>query len=170
MLKIRLQRVGRKHDPVFRVVVAEHTTGPKSGKFVEKLGWYDARHGKREFNGERITYWMEKGAQVSPTMHNFLVDEKIISGTKINVLPKKKTQPEASKTGEEKPSEEKKEEGPKEASEAKEEAEAKTGTSQEETKEAGPEVQDETPTDNVVDSPRKASKEDPGGKTEKKVK
>lgn len=33
---------------------------------------------------------MGKGAKVSDTMHNFLVDKKIIEGKKKNVLPKKK--------------------------------------------------------------------------------
>jgi len=35
MLKIRLQRVGRKNDPSFRVIVTDHKSGPKSGNYVE---------------------------------------------------------------------------------------------------------------------------------------
>ena len=41
MLKIRLQRVGRKGMPVFKIVVAEHTM-PIQGRIVEKLCSYIA--------------------------------------------------------------------------------------------------------------------------------
>jgi len=43
MLMIRLQRVGRKHEPVFRLVLTDSKNGPKSGKFLEILGSYDTR-------------------------------------------------------------------------------------------------------------------------------
>lgn len=91
-----MQKIGRTHNPVFRVVVVEHTAGPKSGKFVERVGWYDAKQGKKELDGERIKYWISHGASVSDTVHNFLVDEKIIEGKKINVLPKNQTKKESS--------------------------------------------------------------------------
>ncbi|MEK9182134.1 MAG: 30S ribosomal protein S16 [Patescibacteria group bacterium] len=92
MLKIRLQRVGRKNEPSFRIVLVDSKMGPKSGKALEILGSHDFREGKgnNKINGERIKYWISNGAQVSETMHNMLVNEKVISGKKINVLPKKK--------------------------------------------------------------------------------
>lgn len=89
MLKIRLQRVGRKHEPVFRVVVTDSHSGPKAGKSVEILGLYDPRFNKSDIKGERVKYWMNNGAQVSPTVHNLLVGSKVIEGKKVNVLPKK---------------------------------------------------------------------------------
>jgi len=89
MLMIRLQRVGRKHDPSFRVVLTDKRNGPQSGKFLEVLGSYNARFGTPSLNGDRIKYWMEKGAKPSGTVHNLLISEKIIEGKKINVLPKK---------------------------------------------------------------------------------
>ena len=91
MLKIRLQRIGRKHEPVFRLVLTDSKNSTKSGKFLEILGNYDARHGEKAvMNTEKVTYWMSKGAQVSDTVHNMLVSEKVISGKKINTLPLKK--------------------------------------------------------------------------------
>ena len=91
MLKIRLQRVGRKHEPAFRLVVTESKNAAKSGKALEVLGNYDSRRGdKAVFKDDRITYWMSQGAQVSGTVHNLLISKKIISGKKINVLPLKK--------------------------------------------------------------------------------
>jgi len=89
MLMIRLQRVGRKHDPSFRVVLTDKRNGPQSGKFLEVLGNYNARFGTPTLKGDRIKHWMEKGAKPSDTVHNLLVSEKVIEGKKINVLPKK---------------------------------------------------------------------------------
>jgi small subunit ribosomal protein S16 len=90
MLKIRLQRVGRKHEPSFRLVLTDSKNSTKSGKSLEILGNYDSRRGDAAvIKGERVTYWMGKGAQVSGTVHNLLVSRKIISGKKVNVLPLK---------------------------------------------------------------------------------
>lgn len=99
MLKIRLQRVGRRHEPVFKVVVTEHTRGPKSADYVEKVGSYDAKNGVKQFDKERITYWIGQGAKPSDTVHNFLVDAKIVEGPKVNVLPKRKPKEEAPPEG-----------------------------------------------------------------------
>ncbi len=90
MLKIRLQRIGRKNDPVFRAVLTDSKNGTKSGKFLEILGSYNAKAGEVKLDGERIKHWISKGAQTSGTVHNFLVHQKVISTKKINVLPKKK--------------------------------------------------------------------------------
>lgn len=91
MLMIRLQRVGRKHEPVFRLVLTDSKNGPKSGKFLEILGNYDARKKERaEFKEERVKHWISKGAKLSDTVHNVLVDKKVVAGKKINNLPKKR--------------------------------------------------------------------------------
>ncbi len=90
MLKIRLQRVGRKHEPVFRVVLTDSKNSTKSGKYLEVLGSFDARRDARQLvNADRVKYWISQGVQPTPTMHNFLVSKKIITGKKVNVLPKK---------------------------------------------------------------------------------
>ena len=112
---IRLQRVGRKHEPVFRLVLTDSKNGPKSGKFLEILGSFDARRGdKAEFKDERVKHWMANGAKLSNTVHNILVERKVIDGKKINALPKRT--PLVS----EKPAEEVKEEAPVESVEPKE--------------------------------------------------
>ena len=89
MLKIRLQRVGRKHEPVFRVVVTESKNSTKSGRFHEIVGSYDPRTNKPELNAERIKHWLAQGVQVTGTVNNLLIDAKILTGKKINVLSKK---------------------------------------------------------------------------------
>lgn len=90
MLMIRLQRTGRKHEPTFRLVLTDSKNGPKSGKFIEILGSHDPRHKDlTTIKADRIKEWMTKGVQLSGTVHNLLIEKKIIDGKKINVLPKK---------------------------------------------------------------------------------
>ena len=91
MLAIRLQRVGRKHEPVFRIVLTDSKNGPKSGKFLEVLGSYDARRENdiKQMDVEKIKHWVSKGAKLSDTLHNFLITKKAMTGKKINVLPRK---------------------------------------------------------------------------------
>ena len=89
MLKIRLQRTGRKNDPYFRVVLTDSKNAAKSGKFLEVLGNYDPKKGETVFREDRVKYWMSKGAKLSETINNFLVKKKIIEGKKQNVLSRK---------------------------------------------------------------------------------
>ena len=88
---IRLQRVGRKHEPVFRLVLTDSKNSTKSGKYLEVLGSYDPRKENKleQFDIEKIKKHMANGAQLSDTVHNFLVARKAIEGKKRNALPKK---------------------------------------------------------------------------------
>ncbi len=88
---IRLQRVGRKHEPTFRLVLTDSKNSTKSGRYLEVLGSYDPRRENKieQFKVDEIKHWMSKGAQLSDTVHNFLVTKKVITGKKINALPKK---------------------------------------------------------------------------------
>ena len=105
MLKMRLQRVGRRNDPSYRVVITDSRTGPKSNKHVDLLGSYNPRFNHVQIDGERAKAWISKGVQPSPTVHNILVGQKIIEGKKVNVLPKKSpiVDEEASKKAAEEP-------------------------------------------------------------------
>jgi len=87
---IRLQRVGRKHEPVFRLVLTDSKNSTKSGKFLEILGAYDSRKAEdAKFNNEKILHWMSKGAQISNTVHNLLLKRGVVQGPKRNVLFKR---------------------------------------------------------------------------------
>ncbi|MBI3627918.1 MAG: 30S ribosomal protein S16 [Candidatus Sungbacteria bacterium] len=77
MLVIRFQRVGRKNDPAFRLVVTEHQNAAR-GKYLELLGSYHPKTKQTVLKSERIHYWLLKGAQVSDTAHNLLIKHKII--------------------------------------------------------------------------------------------
>jgi small subunit ribosomal protein S16 len=90
MLAIRLKRVGRTNDPSFRIIVQDHRRSPKRTRgVVEYVGFYDARKGNPQVNAERIQYWLSQGAQASDTVHNILVDTKVITGKKVNAMNKK---------------------------------------------------------------------------------
>ncbi|MCA9354189.1 MAG: 30S ribosomal protein S16 [Candidatus Kaiserbacteria bacterium] len=89
MLMMRLQRVGRRNDPSYRIVVTDKRTGPKSDKHVDRLGSYNPKMNHIQLDKDKAKEWLAKGVQPSETMHNLLVSEKVIEGKKINVLPKK---------------------------------------------------------------------------------
>ncbi len=89
MLKMRLQRTGRKNEPHFRVVITDQRNGVQSGKFLDIVGAYNPKAGKIELKKEAITEWIAKGVQLSDTVHNFLIEHKVIEGKKISSLPKK---------------------------------------------------------------------------------
>ena len=94
MLKIRLQRVGRKHEPSFRLVLTDSKNSTKSGRFKEVLGSYDPRKTTEALSAERIKYWRSVGASPTATVNNLLIRKGIIRGRKIDVSGKiKATQP-----------------------------------------------------------------------------
>ena len=86
---MRLQRIGRKNNPTYRVLVVDSRQGPKSGKYVDVIGSHDPKVDNTVLDGEKARTWIAKGVQVSPTVHNLLVTHKVIEGKKINVLPRK---------------------------------------------------------------------------------
>ena len=90
MLTIRLTRKGKKNQPFFRVVVIDKRRSSKGGRAVEDLGYVDPLTKRKNLKKERILYWISKGAKPSPTIHNYLVSEKIIDAKKINVSKKSK--------------------------------------------------------------------------------
>lgn len=95
MLIIRLQRTGRKHEPTYRVVLTDSKNGPRSGKYLKNLGWYDTRlknDATKQLDVIAIKKYISNGAKLSLTLHNFLISQKVIEGKKINALPKKTIQ------------------------------------------------------------------------------
>jgi small subunit ribosomal protein S16 len=95
MLKIRLQRTGRKNDPHFRLICTESILKPKTTQFTEILGTFNVKAGIFEAKADRVKHWISVGAQVTPTVHNLLVSKGVIEGKKKNVLPMKTPQKKA---------------------------------------------------------------------------
>jgi len=184
MLKIRLTRIGKKHQPLYRIVLAEHAR-PVKGKFIEILGVYDPRgkQGEPKLNQERITHWIKQGAQVSPRVADILQKAGVVKGDETTVKQalaelaqkrsaKKKPKKEAEKSeegsqeedksaedkAEEKsePTEEKKEEPAKEKSAEKKE-EPKT---EEKPAEKKPEAKDKKESSSEEEPPKEDDKKE----------
>ncbi len=87
---IRFQRIGRKNDPSFRMVVLEKASGPKAGTYVDLVGTYSPKTKAFTANGEAIKGWMAKGAQVSPSLMNLLITKGVLEGKKSAAVVKEK--------------------------------------------------------------------------------
>lgn len=86
---MRLQRIGRKNEPHYRVVITDRRNAPKSGKFIEIVGSYNPKAGTVQVNADRAKHYISTGAQMSDTVYNMMVEQGIVEGRKKNKLPKK---------------------------------------------------------------------------------
>lgn len=128
MLIIRLRRIGKKNNPSYRVVVAEHSF-PVNGKFTADLGFYNPHTKLTGLKLDEIKSWLDKGAQPSNTVARLLEKEKLKH--KSVVVIKKKKQPK--KAEEVKPAAAAPAPKAEEAAETSETTEEKTETAVEET-------------------------------------
>ncbi|MBM4147975.1 MAG: 30S ribosomal protein S16 [Lentisphaerae bacterium] len=73
MVKIRMTRLGARNCTSFRVIATD-SRSPRDGRALETLGWYDPKQPGVNFkiDGERVSYWRERGAQVSPKVLSLL--------------------------------------------------------------------------------------------------
>ncbi len=95
MLAIRLRRIGRKNDPHYRIVVAEHTA-PVQGKFIAELGHYHPKSKECVIRQEEFMTWLNKGAKPSNTVAKLAqrakLEHKQIVVIQEQGKPKKKAQ------------------------------------------------------------------------------
>ncbi len=84
MLTIRLSRVGKKKQPIYRFVIMDKQKDPW-GKSLEILGTRNPRTKETILNVDRVKYWLSVGAEASESVWNILVDQKIVEGKKRNV-------------------------------------------------------------------------------------
>lgn len=94
---IRLQRTGKRGQAYFRVIIAEHTKKPK-GKVLELLGNYNPHQKELKVDKERVEYWMSKGAGISPTVNNLMVNFKVWDRPKMESWRSKKKAAQAQTT------------------------------------------------------------------------
>ena len=87
MLRIRLRRVGKKKQPMYRIVVAD-SRSPRDGRIVESIGYYHPLDNPSTIvlNDERVRLWLDRGAQPSDRVAKILAIEGIAE-----VSPKLKT-------------------------------------------------------------------------------
>ena len=69
MVKIRLQRVGAKKAPFYKIVVAD-SRYPRDGRIVEEIGNYDPMKEPAviNLNAEKVKTWISNGAQPTDTV------------------------------------------------------------------------------------------------------
>ena len=69
MVRIRLRRMGLRHQPTYRVVVADKES-PRDGRFLEILGSYNPRTNPftLQLSEDRVYHWMSVGAQPSESV------------------------------------------------------------------------------------------------------
>lgn len=102
MLMIRFQRIGRKNDPAFRMLVLEKASGPKAGTYVDQVGTYNPKTKAFNADGEAIKSWIAKGAQVSPSLMNLLISKNVLEGAKsAKVVSKQNLEKNVAKKAEE---------------------------------------------------------------------
>ncbi|MDN5819254.1 MAG: 30S ribosomal protein S16 [bacterium] len=74
MLAIRLQRVGRKGYPVYRLAVQEAQRHPSSGRIVTYVGTYNPHTKDSNVQVELAQKYLDNGAQPSPRVVKLLKD------------------------------------------------------------------------------------------------
>jgi small subunit ribosomal protein S16 len=79
MLRIRLRRVGKKKQPMYRIVVAD-SRAPRDGAFVESIGYYQPLDDPSTIviNAERARMWLERGAQPSERVAKLFAIQSIM--------------------------------------------------------------------------------------------
>ena len=80
-VKIRLTRVGRHKDPIYRIVVADSRFA-RDGRYIEQVGYFNpSAKGAApalKLDNEKIMSWLNNGAQPSDTVKSILSDAGII--------------------------------------------------------------------------------------------
>ena len=73
MVKIRLQRVGKKKAPFYHVVVAD-SRSPRDGKIIEKIGTYNPMTDPAtiDIDKDKVAEWVKNGAKPTDTVKKLI--------------------------------------------------------------------------------------------------
>ena len=76
MVKIRLQRVGKKKAPFYHIVVAD-SKSPRDGKIIEQIGTYNPMTEPSELvlDREKVAQWIKNGAKPTDTVKRLIEKE-----------------------------------------------------------------------------------------------
>jgi small subunit ribosomal protein S16 len=77
MLAIRLQRLGRKGYPTYRIAVQESQRHPTSGRVVAYVGSYNPHTKETTINLEKVQFYLGHGAQPTPRVVRILTEQKV---------------------------------------------------------------------------------------------
>ncbi|WP_238785663.1 30S ribosomal protein S16 [Blattabacterium cuenoti] len=95
MVRIRLKRIGKKHRPIYHIIVAD-SRSPRDGRFIEKLGIYNPNSNPSiiTLNIDNSISWMIKGAKPTNTVNSIfkkngvLLKKHLLNGVKKGALTK----------------------------------------------------------------------------------
>ncbi len=78
-VKLRLTKIGRHKDPMFRIVAADSHYA-RDGRIIEQIGWLDPKQGieKAIVDEELALKWLALGAQPSDTVRSILSKKGIM--------------------------------------------------------------------------------------------
>jgi len=78
-VKIRLRRMGKKRQPIYKVVAADERS-PRDGKFIEAIGVYNpiTNPATIDIKEDRALYWLGVGAQPTTTVKSLLSKQGIL--------------------------------------------------------------------------------------------
>lgn len=90
MVKLRLKRIGRKHEPHYRVIATD-SRFPRDGRFIEELGWFNpkAKAISYKLNIEAIKKWLSNGAQPTYAVKSILIKEGVMERDKFDPVTRK---------------------------------------------------------------------------------
>lgn len=79
-VKLRLTKIGRHKDPIYRIVAADSRYA-RDGRIIEQIGYYDPAKGVEgaEINEELALKWLSNGATPSDTVRTMLSKKGIIA-------------------------------------------------------------------------------------------
>ena len=85
MVKIRLQREGKKKAPFYHIVVAD-SRSPRDGRFIETVGTYDPikKDNNITVDEEKTIKWLNNGAQPTDTVKSILTQSGVWAKFKSN--------------------------------------------------------------------------------------
>ncbi len=68
-VKIRLRRMGAKHQPSYRIVVAD-SRSPRDGRYIDQVGFYNPLTNPAviNLNQAKAVDWLRRGAEPSDTV------------------------------------------------------------------------------------------------------
>jgi small subunit ribosomal protein S16 len=71
LVKLRLKRMGKKKQPIYRIVAAD-SRSPRDGRFIEEVGYYDPNKEPMiiKLKEEKVLNWMKNGAQPTETVRS----------------------------------------------------------------------------------------------------
>ena len=73
MVKIRLQREGKKKSPFYHIVVADSRVS-RDGKIIEQIGTYDpmTKPSTVVLDKEKVAQWIKNGAKPTDTVKKLI--------------------------------------------------------------------------------------------------